>query len=137
MKLDVLRYKDDGNTTLGLLFIDGVFECYTIEKCHIEENKWSDIGYHYYIELDGTLHKGRDFKYVGSHCKGYNSESIGICLEGGKNADGTNWSKPLQAQLYSLKMLLGFLKTTFPQLTIHGHYEFSSKTCPNFDVNEL
>ena len=31
MKLDVLRYKDDGNTTLGLLFVDGVFECYTLE----------------------------------------------------------------------------------------------------------
>ena len=37
MKLDVLRYKDDGNTTLGLLFIDGVFECYTIEDEEREE----------------------------------------------------------------------------------------------------
>jgi len=31
MKVNVLRYKDNGNATLGLLFIDGVFECYTLE----------------------------------------------------------------------------------------------------------
>tara|TARA_R110002051_G_C8723803_1_gene497052 strand:+ start:1705 stop:2118 length:414 start_codon:yes stop_codon:yes gene_type:complete len=117
--------------------INQSFSVDACRKCHVEENRWSDIGYHYYIELDGTLHKGRNLEYVGSHCYGHNSSSIGICLEGGKNSDDTPWSKPLQAQLYSIKMLIGFLKTTFPRLTIHGHYEFSDKTCPNFDVNTL
>lgn len=31
MKINVKRYKDDGDSTLGLLFLDGVFECFTLE----------------------------------------------------------------------------------------------------------
>jgi hypothetical protein len=31
MKLELLRYFDSGKATAGLLFIDGKFECYTLE----------------------------------------------------------------------------------------------------------
>lgn len=31
MKLDVIRYSSQHESTLGLLFIDGKFECYTLE----------------------------------------------------------------------------------------------------------
>jgi hypothetical protein len=31
MKLVVLRYSDNGDSTLGLLFVDGKFECYILE----------------------------------------------------------------------------------------------------------
>ena len=31
MKLKLQRYSDNGNSTLGLLFIDNEFECYTLE----------------------------------------------------------------------------------------------------------
>ena len=31
MKLQVYRYNDTGDATLGLLMIDGKFECYTLE----------------------------------------------------------------------------------------------------------
>ncbi len=31
MKLTVKRFADDGETTLGILYIDGVFECFTVE----------------------------------------------------------------------------------------------------------
>lgn len=100
-------------------------------------NGWSDIGYHYYIGLDGVLELGRPIWNVGSHAYGKNTKSIGICLEGGKNADGTLWDKPLQAQEFSLKMLLEVLKVTIPKMTVHGHYEFSSKTCPNYNIDHL
>ena len=29
MKLEVKRFADNGDTTLGILYIDGVFECFT------------------------------------------------------------------------------------------------------------
>lgn len=31
MKIQVLRYSDNGESTLGLMFIDGKFQCYTLE----------------------------------------------------------------------------------------------------------
>ncbi len=57
------------------------------------------VGYHYYIKLDGTIQEGRNLEEVGAHCKGHTAASIGIGLEGGKNADGSKWAGPLSAQL--------------------------------------
>lgn len=34
--IEVLRYSDDGETTLGLLYIDGSFYCYTLEDTYRE-----------------------------------------------------------------------------------------------------
>lgn len=43
---------------------------------------WSDIGYHRYIEQDGTLRSGRRDAVVGAHVGGFNSHSLGICCSG-------------------------------------------------------
>jgi hypothetical protein len=51
-------------------------------KHHVEVNGWEDIGYHFVIPKQGRFQKGRDVKYVGSHAKGKNLDSIGICLVG-------------------------------------------------------
>jgi len=45
------------------------------------------IGYHYVIRLDGRVEKGRSDAEVGAHVEGHNSESIGICLVGGVDAN--------------------------------------------------
>jgi N-acetylmuramoyl-L-alanine amidase len=60
----------------------------TIKKWHTEGRGWTDIGYHFYIELDGTIKKGRDIDKTGAHCKGHNRNSIGICYCGGVETDG-------------------------------------------------
>jgi len=31
MRLDLIRFSDNGDDTIGLMFIDGVFECYSLE----------------------------------------------------------------------------------------------------------
>ena len=31
----------------------------TIRKWHVEENGWSDVGYHYVVDLEGRIHLGR------------------------------------------------------------------------------
>jgi len=95
---------------------------------------WSDIGYHYYIKCDGSLHEGRPLSRVGSHCKGHNTGSIGVCFEGGKNPNNSNWDKPTDNQIKTVKLLIVSLRSDYGDLTLHGHYEFSSKSCPNFDV---
>lgn len=40
MQLTVHRYSDQNDSTLGLLFVDGWFECYTIEDRFREKKVW-------------------------------------------------------------------------------------------------
>ena len=55
----------------------------TIKRWHVQGRGWSDIGYHYVIGLDGAIDYGRPISRQGSHTKGENSDSIGICYIGG------------------------------------------------------
>ena len=52
-----------------------------IRRWHIEDRGWSDIGYHWVIDRDGTLVRGRPETVVGAHTQGHNTGSIGICLD--------------------------------------------------------
>ncbi len=53
-----------------------------IRKWHIDDNEWDDIGYHYVIYPDGSIHEGRPIDKIGAHAKGRNTTHIGICLVG-------------------------------------------------------
>lgn len=107
----------------------------TIRDWHVNGNHWKDIGYHYVIELDGSIHKGRDEKTIGAHCAGYNANSIGICYIGGVAKDGkTPKDTRTEAQKQSLIKLLKELKLKYPGASIHGHREFSAKACPSFNA---
>lgn len=107
----------------------------TIRGWHIKGNGWNDIGYHYVIELDGSVHKGRDESKVGAHCQGYNFNSIGVCYVGGVAKDGkTPKDTRTEKQKESLLALLKELKAKYPRAIIHGHREFAAKACPSFDA---
>lgn len=112
----------------------------TFEDCkkdHIQQRKFKDIGYHYYIERDGKLYIGRPLEEVGAHCKLHNTHSIGICYEGGLDANGEAADTRTEAQRDTLLDLLIRLKQQFPKALIFGHNEFDkSKVCPSFDVEE-
>lgn len=41
------------------------------------------IGYHYVIDLDGTVWAGRGLNEAGAHALNFNARSVGICLVGG------------------------------------------------------
>jgi len=44
-------------------------------------------GYHIYIKRDGSIYNGRPLNVVGAHAgSGHNTNSIGICYEGGLNS---------------------------------------------------
>ncbi len=113
---------------------------YTFEDCrydHIRHRRFKDIGYHYYIELDGSIRKGRPEEMIGAHCLGRNKHSIGICYEGGLDEYGIPADTRTEAQKRSLMKLLTELKATYPRATIMGHCEFDfRKACPSFDAEE-
>ena len=59
----------------------------TIRQWHLQRG-FSDIGYHYVIYRDGSIHTGRDESIIGAHCTGHNANSIGVCYIGGCASDG-------------------------------------------------
>lgn len=98
---------------------------------------FSDIGYHYVIYRDGTIHLGRDVNISGAHCINHNSISIGICYIGGREAQGTTPKDTrTKVQKDALLKLLKDLKKLYPKATIHGHKEFANKACPCFEVKK-
>lgn len=98
---------------------------------------WSDIGYHYVIYLDGTVHNGRPVEKIGAHCAGQNAKSIGICYIGGIASDAkTPKDTRTEAQKRALRQLVETLRKKYPKATVHGHREFAAKACPCFDVKK-
>lgn len=96
---------------------------------------WSDIGYHFVIELDGAVKAGRPLVTAGAHVRGQNAHSIGIAYVGGLAADGNTPKDTRTAeQRKALYDLTHDLLAEFPGATVHGHNEFSNKACPSFDA---
>lgn len=111
---------------------------YTVEQIrewHVKGNGWNDIGYHFVIYRDGSVHEGRPLAVPGAHCKGHNVTSIGIAYVGGCTADGkTPKDTRTPAQREALYRLIGQLKTRFPGVAVHCHNEFANKACPSFKI---
>lgn len=100
-------------------------------------NGWSDIGYHFVIYRDGSVHKGRPLEQIGAHTLGYNANSIGICYIGGCASDGkTPKDTRTEAQRAALVVLVKELRSKFPKASVHGHNEFAAKACPSFNVQD-
>ena len=97
---------------------------------------WSDIGYHYVIYLDGSVHVGRDVDLIGAHVKNYNAHSIGICYVGGTDKSGKAKDTRTTAQKAALLKLLKELRAKYPKAIIQGHRDFPgvAKACPSFDA---
>ena len=104
-----------------------------IRRWH-KQRGWRDIGYHYAIYIDGSIHCGRPVAQPGAHCKRHNAHSIGICYIGGLDRNGRPKDTRTSAQKASLQSLITRLKLLFPSASIHGHNEFARKACPCFNV---
>lgn len=91
---------------------------------------WGAIGYHYFIEWDGTVKKGREEHLAGAHTTQWlmNYRSIGICLAG--NFDVAD---PTPRQMVALRDLLTDiqLRNGIRDGKIKLHREFAKyKSCP-------
>ena len=106
-----------------------------IRNWHLARN-FADIGYHWVIDQEGNILKGRDEKYAGEHVKHYNQHAIGVCYIGGMDEQGRYADTRTPAQKAALHYLLEELKDTYPQAKIVGHRDFPNvaKPCPCFDA---
>lgn len=89
---------------------------FTVEdllRCH-RQRKFRTIGYHFYIRRSGIITQHRKLKEVGAHCRPWNRCSIGICYEGGLDAEGHPADTRTQEQCEQLLLLLMKLRKLFP-----------------------
>ena len=98
---------------------------------------FKSIGYHYVVDLDGTIEKGRPENEIGSHCLNHNSNSIGICYIGGCDANMKAKDTRTEAQKSALIDLVYDIMQQY-HLTlnqVYCHNQFSNKQCPSFNIN--
>ena len=107
-----------------------------IRRWHKQQG-WSDIGYHYVVYRDGSVHEGRNVNIAGAHCLGHNTYSIGVAYVGGVARDGkTPADTRTVAQAEGLERLMVELRRMYPQAHIFGHRDFARKACPCFDARK-
>jgi peptidoglycan hydrolase-like protein with peptidoglycan-binding domain len=99
-----------------------------IKRWHTVDNKWSHVGYHFFINKNGDIQEGCSLEKTPIAQKGHNTGSIAICLHGLKK------SKFTEKQLESVKKLCkSILGEYTKKIRIRGHCEVSSKSCPVFE----
>ena len=104
-----------------------------IHQWHLN-NKWTGIGYHFFVRKDGQIYRGRPENVIGAHATNYNSKSIGICFEG----DFTVQDMP-KAQLEAGKELVAYLKDKYKITNVKGHRDLMATSCPGskFPFDEI
>ena len=120
-----------------------------LERTH-RRRGFCGTGYHYYIRKDGTVYLTRPIERIGAHAKGFNTNSIGICYEGGLDCRGHPADTRTPEQKASLRLLIHQLQEKFPGCRVCGHRDLSPdlngngeiepeewiKACPCFEVKE-
>lgn len=109
------------------------FKAEDINRWHVARG-FDEIGYHFVVDLDGTIERGRRLWKVGAHCAGHNVHTIGVCYIGGRR-NGKCADTRTPAQKVALDVLIASLCTMFPNIDrICGHRDYAAKACPCFDA---
>jgi hypothetical protein len=106
-----------------------------IQRLHMEEKGFADIGYHFLVNEKGQLFEGRSLKVRGAHTFGANYSSVGVCLIGNFEE-----IQPSPAQLDTLKSLVTGLVATYPRIDhMAGHKDFNPGVtlCPGANLYAL
>jgi N-acetylmuramoyl-L-alanine amidase len=102
---------------------------FTAAQFHLwhQSRGWDGIGYHYVIRRCGKLDHGRPEYWTGSHVRGHNTGSIGVCFVG--TEDMTD------KQFDTAEVLLKGLQSRYPEAELYGHCELDDgKECPGTEV---
>ena len=100
-----------------------------IQKFHIDDNGWGDIGYHYLIDPQGRILEGRKSAFQGAHAGSNqaNRNNVGICLLGHFDQE-----RPTPAALASLQGLIDSIRKRagIPRTQVYSHQDFKETECP-------
>ncbi|HHW39649.1 MAG TPA: hypothetical protein GXX19_00580 [Syntrophomonadaceae bacterium] len=103
-----------------------------IQNIHMDENKWSDIGYHYIIDPAGRIWQGRLDQYIGAHTLSYNN-NIGIANLGDfEGFFGIGANTPTTASYNAMCSLSKWLayRDNLDLPIAYCHKDFNDTACP-------
>ncbi|GAA0180413.1 N-acetylmuramoyl-L-alanine amidase [Clostridium sediminicola] len=104
-----------------------------IHYWHLKKG-WAGCGYHFFVRKDGSVYKGREENVVGAHCKGHNTGSIGICVEGNYMVE----TMP-DVQMKAVTEVCKYQIRKYSIEKIYGHNKFVNTECPGvyFPLQEI
>jgi hypothetical protein len=115
-------------TTLDGSIADSTLALRKIQRVHVHQREFGDIGYHFLIDAAGRLFEGRSLRWQGAHAGGIlNRGNIGICLLG-----DFRHRSPSAGALTSLANLLDELRSAhaIPLGAVRGHSDLKQTLCP-------
>jgi len=97
-----------------------------VDRAH-KNNGWAGIGYHYFVDKRGRIHRGRPEWAIGAHCLGHN-EWLGVCAEGNYE---TEKRMPVE-QLVALRYLHAWLHHRYSGIPDRRHKDMpgNATACP-------
>lgn len=109
-----------------------------ITRWHVEDNGWNAIGYHFVVDRDGTVNRGRRVDMVGAFEPKCNARAIGVCLIGGYGSNSNDQFEKhyTPEQDEALRKLIRIIQHQHPAAKkITGHNDYANKACPGFKVD--
>ena len=103
-----------------------------IQREHMGNRGYGDIGYHFLIDPAGRIWEGRELRWQGAHASGENNrQNIGICVLG-NFLRGRGGQGPTPAQVGAMRQLVVDLmqRYRFGPDDIHCHSDFKPTACP-------
>jgi hypothetical protein len=114
-----------------------------IERWHLQERKWSKVGYSELIDFNGNLIELQKYDTddvvdpweITNGVAGKNSISRHIVYAGGLDKETLNPKDTRNtAQLAAMSCYLKMAVKLWPNIIIAGHNNFAARDCPSFDV---
>ncbi|MCB9887367.1 MAG: N-acetylmuramoyl-L-alanine amidase [Planctomycetes bacterium] len=103
-----------------------------IQRDHMQNRDYGDIGYHFLIDPAGRVWEGRELKYQGAHASGANNvQNIGVCLLG-NFVRGSAGQGPTPQQVAAMRELVTTMmqRYHFGPEGLHVHNDFKATECP-------
>ena len=108
----------------------------TVDRAERRSGK-AGTGYHYLVLPSGLITYGRPLDRPGNFIVGYNKDSIGIGLVGGKDASGKPGDNFTPAAKWALGVLLFVLSRIYTSARICGSNELVQRNSPYFNVPQF
>ena len=108
---------------------------YEIDKMH-RDRGWDGIGYHIVIRRNGAIEFGEHLNNRGAHAKGFNSNSVSVCLVGGVTPAGKPVYNFTLDQIRTMWSVRDFLDKAYPNVVHLGHRDLSPDTDGDGEVEE-